>query len=78
VNFEQIRLAALSWNGEGSYVFTSSSAPYDINDNGPCDEVGHISKSSFYFGCFDLTFKEMMIFYSTFNIHTSSPNNSVI
>jgi hypothetical protein len=54
VNFEQIRLAALSWNGEGSFVFTSSSAPYDINDNGPCDEVGHISKSSFYFGCFDL------------------------
>ncbi|KAK2383819.1 hypothetical protein QL285_071236 [Trifolium repens] len=35
---ENIRLAALSWNGEGSFVFTSSSAPYDINDNGPCDE----------------------------------------
>ncbi|PPS16029.1 hypothetical protein GOBAR_AA04550 [Gossypium barbadense] len=33
-----IRLAALSWNGEGSFVFTSSSAPYDCNDNGPCDE----------------------------------------
>ncbi|CAI8617719.1 unnamed protein product [Vicia faba] len=31
-------LAALSWNGEGSFVFTSSSAPYDCNDNGPCDE----------------------------------------
>nr|KJB72582.1 hypothetical protein B456_011G185900 [Gossypium raimondii] len=35
---ESIRLAALSWNGEGSFVFTSSSAPYDCNDNGPCDE----------------------------------------
>ncbi|RHN39708.1 hypothetical protein MtrunA17_Chr8g0346791 [Medicago truncatula] len=34
----QIMLAALSWNGEGSFVFTSSSAPYDCNDNGPCDE----------------------------------------
>ncbi|KAE8688373.1 NAD(P)-binding Rossmann-fold superfamily protein isoform 2 [Hibiscus syriacus] len=33
-----IRLAALSWNGEGSFVFTSSSAPYGCNDNGPCDE----------------------------------------
>ncbi|KAL5187870.1 hypothetical protein HKD37_05G013472 [Glycine soja] len=33
-----IRLAALSWNGEGSFLFTSSSAPYDCNDNGPCDE----------------------------------------
>ncbi|KAE8736022.1 hypothetical protein F3Y22_tig00000218pilonHSYRG00194 [Hibiscus syriacus] len=33
-----IRLAALSWNGEGSFVFTSSSLLYDCNDNGPCDE----------------------------------------
>uniref|UniRef100_A0A0R0IMY1 NAD-dependent epimerase/dehydratase domain-containing protein n=1 Tax=Glycine max TaxID=3847 RepID=A0A0R0IMY1_SOYBN len=33
-----VRLAALSWNGEGSFLFTSSSAPYDCNDNGPCDE----------------------------------------
>ncbi|KAK8489293.1 hypothetical protein V6N11_051236 [Hibiscus sabdariffa] len=33
-----VRLAALSWNGEGSFVFTSSSAPYDCNDNGSCDE----------------------------------------
>ncbi|KAL4291157.1 hypothetical protein GQ457_14G014180 [Hibiscus cannabinus] len=33
-----VRLAALSWNGEGSFVFTSSSAPYDCSDNGPCDE----------------------------------------
>ncbi|KAE9594618.1 putative NAD(P)-binding domain-containing protein [Lupinus albus] len=33
-----IRLAALSWNGEGSFLFTSSSAPYDCNDNGSCDE----------------------------------------
>ncbi|XP_058731246.1 uncharacterized protein LOC131603022 [Vicia villosa] len=35
---DNVRLAALSWNGEGSFVFTSSSAPYDRNDNGPCDE----------------------------------------
>ncbi|XP_028755439.1 uncharacterized protein LOC114714825 isoform X1 [Neltuma alba] len=33
-----IRQAALSWSGEGSFLFTSSSAPYDRNDNGPCDE----------------------------------------
>ncbi|XWS14016.1 hypothetical protein CRYUN_Cryun36dG0087700 [Craigia yunnanensis] len=33
-----IRMAALSWNGEGSFLFTSSSAQYDCNDNGPCDE----------------------------------------
>ncbi|KAG8480944.1 hypothetical protein CXB51_025623 [Gossypium anomalum] len=38
VTSHSIRLAALSWNGEGSFVFTSSSAPYDCNDNGPCDE----------------------------------------
>ncbi|XVE65672.1 hypothetical protein DITRI_Ditri08aG0018900 [Diplodiscus trichospermus] len=33
-----VRMAALSWNGEGSFLFTSSSAPFDCNDNGPCDE----------------------------------------
>ncbi|GAV87360.1 hypothetical protein CFOL_v3_30786 [Cephalotus follicularis] len=33
-----VRLAALNWNGEGSFLFTSSSAPYDCNDNGLCDE----------------------------------------
>ncbi|KAF4358832.1 hypothetical protein F8388_013636 [Cannabis sativa] len=33
-----VREAGLSWNGEGSFLFTSSSAPYDCNDNGPCDE----------------------------------------
>ncbi|XP_038875886.1 uncharacterized protein LOC120068246 [Benincasa hispida] len=33
-----VRLAGSSWNGEGSFLFTSSSAPYDCNDNGPCDE----------------------------------------
>ncbi|GMP56759.1 hypothetical protein CsSME_00021118 [Camellia sinensis var. sinensis] len=32
------REAASSWSGEGSFVFTSSSAPYDCSDNGPCDE----------------------------------------
>ncbi|KZV33275.1 hypothetical protein F511_05398 [Dorcoceras hygrometricum] len=33
-----VREATLNWNGEGSFVFTSSSAPYDCSDNGPCDE----------------------------------------
>ncbi|KAI4317646.1 hypothetical protein L6164_025500 [Bauhinia variegata] len=33
-----LRLAALSWNGEGSFLFTSSSAPYACDDNGACDE----------------------------------------
>ncbi|XP_015573316.1 uncharacterized protein LOC8262388 [Ricinus communis] len=33
-----VREAALSWNGEGSFLFTSSSAPYDCYDNGDCDE----------------------------------------
>ncbi|CAK7333057.1 unnamed protein product [Dovyalis caffra] len=33
-----VREAALSWNGEGSFLFTSSSAPYDCFDNGQCDE----------------------------------------
>ncbi|XP_050133260.1 uncharacterized protein LOC126609372 [Malus sylvestris] len=33
-----VRMAALNWNGEGSFLFTSSSAPYDCNDNGSCDE----------------------------------------
>lgn len=37
------RLAALNWNGEGSFLFTSSSAPYDCNDNGPCDEVLYLT-----------------------------------
>uniref|UniRef100_A0A6M2ESQ3 NAD-dependent epimerase/dehydratase domain-containing protein n=1 Tax=Populus davidiana TaxID=266767 RepID=A0A6M2ESQ3_9ROSI len=33
-----VREAALSWNGDGSFVFTSSSAPYDCFDNGQCNE----------------------------------------
>lgn len=33
------RLAASNWNGKGSLLFTSSSASYDCNDNGSCDEV---------------------------------------
>ncbi|CAN1238849.1 hypothetical protein LINGRAPRIM_LOCUS2198 [Linum grandiflorum] len=33
-----VREAALRWNGEGCFLFTSSSAPYDRNDNGECDE----------------------------------------
>ncbi|KAL8047735.1 hypothetical protein ABFX02_07G019800 [Erythranthe guttata] len=34
----EVREATLNWNGEGSFVFTSSSAPYDCFDNGSCDE----------------------------------------
>lgn len=33
-----VRLATSIWSGEGSFLFTSSSAPYDCYDNGPCDE----------------------------------------
>ncbi|QHO05860.1 uncharacterized protein DS421_14g449710 [Arachis hypogaea] len=33
-----LRQAALCWNGEGAFLFTSSSAPYDCNNNGFCDE----------------------------------------
>ncbi|KAH7842092.1 hypothetical protein Vadar_001406 [Vaccinium darrowii] len=33
-----VREAALSWTGEGSFLFTSSSAPYDCSDNGQCYE----------------------------------------
>ncbi|KAJ6430609.1 hypothetical protein OIU84_021909 [Salix udensis] len=33
-----VREAALSWNGDGSFVFTSSSAPFDCFDNGQCNE----------------------------------------
>ncbi|XP_047319274.1 uncharacterized protein LOC124922598 [Impatiens glandulifera] len=45
---DDLREAASSWNGEGSFLFTSSSAPYDVSDNGPCDEdspVAPIGKS---------------------------------
>ncbi|KAL3641964.1 hypothetical protein CASFOL_012779 [Castilleja foliolosa] len=34
----EISEATLNWNGEGSFLFTSSSAAYDCNDNGSCDE----------------------------------------
>ncbi|XP_019198843.1 PREDICTED: uncharacterized protein LOC109192594 [Ipomoea nil] len=33
-----VKEAALNWNGEGCFLFTSSSAPYDCFDNGPCNE----------------------------------------
>jgi len=49
VDGQIIRLAASSWNGEGSFLFTSSTAPYDCNDNGSCDEVGHRSKLPYSF-----------------------------
>ncbi|KAL0414638.1 UNVERIFIED_CONTAM: hypothetical protein Sradi_1665500 [Sesamum radiatum] len=35
----EVREATLNWNGEGSFLFTSSSAPYDCSDNGSCDEL---------------------------------------
>lgn len=41
-----IREATLSWDGEGSFIFTSSSAPYDCSDIGSCDEVSHLAKNS--------------------------------
>ncbi|CAF1700678.1 uncharacterized protein LOC106410635 [Brassica napus] len=34
----ELRMAASKWNGEGSFLFTSSSAPYDCFDNGECNE----------------------------------------
>ncbi|CAE6038167.1 unnamed protein product [Arabidopsis arenosa] len=34
----EVRNAASNWNGEGSFLFTSSSAPYDCFDNGECNE----------------------------------------
>lgn len=37
------REAAQRWNGEGSLLFTSSSALYDVSDNGICDEVNAFS-----------------------------------
>ncbi|KAK1275093.1 hypothetical protein QJS04_geneDACA000849 [Acorus gramineus] len=34
-----VRSAALNWSGEGSLLFTSSTAAYDCSDNGLCDEM---------------------------------------
>ncbi|CAK9199281.1 unnamed protein product [Sphagnum troendelagicum] len=34
----EVRAAAERWNGVGSLLFTSSTAVYDVSDNGPCDE----------------------------------------
>ncbi|KAH6769783.1 Rossmann-fold superfamily protein [Perilla frutescens var. hirtella] len=34
----EVKEATLNWNGEGCFLFTSSSAPYDCSDNGYCDE----------------------------------------
>ncbi|EMS47075.1 hypothetical protein TRIUR3_34842 [Triticum urartu] len=37
--FEKMcRVAASNWSGEGSFLFTSSTAVYDCNDNGFCGE----------------------------------------
>ncbi|KAJ8493270.1 hypothetical protein OPV22_014991 [Ensete ventricosum] len=33
-----VRLAASNWSGEGSFLFTSSSAVYDCSDNDSCNE----------------------------------------
>ncbi|XP_057853587.2 uncharacterized protein LOC131063707 isoform X2 [Cryptomeria japonica] len=35
---DDVRAATLQWNGEGSFLFTSSSAVYACNDNGLCVE----------------------------------------
>ncbi|XP_077240538.1 uncharacterized protein LOC143881383 [Tasmannia lanceolata] len=37
-----VRMAASNWSGEGSLLFTSSTAVYDCNDNGLCDEDSQI------------------------------------
>ncbi|CAN8287213.1 unnamed protein product [Cochlearia groenlandica] len=34
----ELRKASSKWSGEGSFLFTSSSAPYDCFDNGECNE----------------------------------------
>lgn len=34
-----VSLALSNWSGEGAFLFTSSSAPYDCDDGGVCDEV---------------------------------------
>jgi hypothetical protein len=33
------RVAASNWSGEGSFLFTSSTALYDCSDNMMCNEV---------------------------------------
>ncbi|KAF0920449.1 hypothetical protein E2562_035160, partial [Oryza meyeriana var. granulata] len=33
-----LRVAASNWNGEGSFLFTSSTSVYDCSDNGLCNE----------------------------------------
>uniref|UniRef100_A0A0D9V104 NAD-dependent epimerase/dehydratase domain-containing protein n=1 Tax=Leersia perrieri TaxID=77586 RepID=A0A0D9V104_9ORYZ len=33
-----LRVAASNWNGEGSFLFTSSTAVYECSDNGLCSE----------------------------------------
>ncbi|KAJ8766489.1 hypothetical protein K2173_022548 [Erythroxylum novogranatense] len=33
-----VREAVLKWSGEGCFLFTSSSAPYNCTDNGQCNE----------------------------------------
>ncbi|XP_006645894.1 uncharacterized protein LOC102703541 [Oryza brachyantha] len=35
---EDLRVAASNWNGEGSFLFTSSTAVYECSDNGLCRE----------------------------------------
>ncbi|KAG9139136.1 hypothetical protein Leryth_019115 [Lithospermum erythrorhizon] len=37
-----VREAGMNWNGKGSFLFTSSSAPYDCSDNGLCNEDGPV------------------------------------
>lgn len=39
ISEKMCRVAASNWSGEGSFLFTSSTAVYDCNDNGFCGEV---------------------------------------
>lgn len=36
---DDVRVALSNWNGDGCFLFTSSTAVYDRNDNGLCDEA---------------------------------------
>ncbi|KAF7043338.1 hypothetical protein CFC21_052708 [Triticum aestivum] len=38
ISEKMCRVAASNWSGEGSFLFTSSTAVYDCNDNGFCGE----------------------------------------
>uniref|UniRef100_I1NN25 NAD(P)-binding domain-containing protein n=1 Tax=Oryza glaberrima TaxID=4538 RepID=I1NN25_ORYGL len=45
-----LRVAASNWNGQGSFLFTWSTAVYDCSDNGLCSEKGDYVLV-FFVGC---------------------------